>query len=39
MMEKHLIIKTSNYNKFTNNILTAKIKEKIWLINLTFLDL
>ena len=39
MIEKYLIIKTSTYNKFTNNILNAKIKEKSWLINLTFLNL
>ena len=28
----------SGYNKFTNEIVNAKIKENIWLINLIFLD-
>ena len=30
---------TSDYNKFTNDILDAKIKKESYLINLIFLDL
>ena len=30
---------TSDYNKFTNSILDANIKEKNWLMNLIFLSL